>query len=59
MEFYSGIDLHSNNSVVVVMDAQGKVVYRRRLENELRKIELALRPYRDDLIGVVVESTFN
>lgn len=57
--FYCGIDLHSNNSVVVVMDAQGKVVYRRRLDNDLRWIEQALAPYRAGLRGVVVESTFN
>ena len=56
---YGGIDLHSNNSVVVVKDAAGKVVYRRRLENDLGKIEKALAPYREELSGVVVESTFN
>jgi len=59
MNLYSGIDLHSNNSVVVVMNAEGKVLYRRRLENDLGKITQALAPYRKDLIGVVVESTFN
>jgi transposase len=56
---YGGIDLHSNNSVVVVKDGAGKVLYRRRLENDLRKIEQALAPYRERLAGVVVESTFN
>src|SRR5260221_3086226 len=59
MEFYCGIDLHSNNNVVVVMDAVGRVHYRRRLENDLGKIELALAPYHSELSGVVVESTFN
>ena len=56
---YGGIDLHSNNSMVVVKDAEGKVLYRRRLENDLRRIEAALAPYREQLSGVVVESTFN
>jgi transposase len=56
---YGGIDLHSNNSVVVVMDSGGKVVYRRRLDNDLRRIEGALAPYREELNGVVVESTYN
>lgn len=59
MNLYSGIDLHSNNSVVVVKDSGGKVLYRRRLENDLRKIDQALAAYRKDLCGVVVESTFN
>src|ERR1044071_5605285 len=56
---YSGIDLHSNNSVVVVKDADGKVLYRRRLENDLQRIQQALAPFRERLRGVVVESTFN
>ncbi len=56
---YGGIDLHSNNSVVAVMDAQGKILYRRRLPNDLQHIEQALRPYRERLGAVVVESTFN
>jgi transposase len=56
---YGGIDLHSNNSVVVVKDAEGKVLYRRRLDNDLGRIEGALAPYRAGLSGVVVESTFN
>ena len=32
---YSGIDLHSNNSVLLVADQEDKVVYRKRLRNEL------------------------
>src|SRR5919106_1032201 len=56
---YSGIDLHSNNNVVVVSDEADRVVYRRRLPNELGKVLEALEPYRDELAGVVVESTYN
>jgi transposase len=59
MDVYGGIDLHSNNSLVAVIDAQGKPLYRRRIENDLTKIELALRPYREQLKGIAVESTFN
>jgi transposase len=56
---YSGIDLHSNNSVVVVSDEADRVVYRARLPNELGKVLEALEPYREELAGVVVESTYN
>jgi len=56
---YSGIDLHSNNSVVVVSDEADRVVYERRLPNELAKVLEALEPYREELAGVVVESTYN
>ncbi len=53
---YSGIDLHSNNSVVVVSDEADRVMYSKRLPNELAKVLEALEPYRDELAGVVVES---
>ncbi len=56
---YSGIDLHSNNSVVVVKDAAGKLLYRRRLANDLQRIRQALAPYQERLSAVAVESTFN
>ena len=56
---YAGIDLHSNNSVVVVTDAEDKVVYRKRLRNEVDAVLGALSPYSDSVGGVVVESTYN
>lgn len=56
---YSGIDLHSNNSVVTVTDEQDRVVAEKRLPNDLAKIIAFLDPWRDDLVGVVVESTYN
>ena len=59
MTLYAGIDLHSNNSVVVVQDEEDHVVGRRRLANDLSAVCAWLEPYRDDLAGVVVESTYN
>jgi transposase len=56
---YGGIDLHSNNSVVALIDERGKLLYRRRHPNDLRGIERALAPYRKGLRAVAVESTFN
>jgi transposase len=56
---YSGIDLHSNNNVVMVIDEADRVLYRRRLPNELAKVLEALEPYRAELAGVAVESTYN
>ena len=56
---YAGIDLHSNNNVVVVTDAEDKVLYRKRLRNELDVVLGALSPFSDLLRGVVVESTYN
>jgi transposase len=59
MGLYAGIDLHSNNSVVVVQDEEDNVVGRGRLPNELKRVSSWLEPYRNDLVGVVVESTYN
>jgi transposase len=56
---FSGIDLHSNNSVVVVSDEEDRIVYQRRLPNDLQHILAALAPHREELGGVVIESTFN
>lgn len=56
---YSGIDLHSNNSLVTVTDEEDRVVAERRLPNDLGKIIGFLSHWREELAGVVVESTFN
>jgi hypothetical protein len=55
---FSGLDLHSNNSVVVVSDAEDRIVLQRRLPNELSAILAALAPHRDEPAGVVAESTY-
>jgi transposase len=56
---YSGIDLHSNNSVIVVSDEADRVMCKRRVPNELGQVLALLEPYRAELAGVVVESTYN
>jgi len=56
---YSGIDLHSNNSVIVVSDETDRVLCKRRVANDLRVVLSTLEPYRDELAAVAVESTFN
>ena len=59
MELYAGIDLHSNNSVVSVLDENDRVVYAKRLPNDLATIIAALRSCSGNLNGVAVESTYN
>ncbi len=56
---YSGIDLHSNNCVVLVTDDSDRVLFQRRLPNRLQEVLDALAPHRGELAGVVVESTYN
>ncbi len=59
MVLYGGIDLHSNNNVVVVQDSDDNVVGRQRLPNDLRTVCDWLKPFRKELAGLVVESTYN
>ena len=40
MPLYGGIDLHANNSVVVLLNAQDQVIYQKRLPNHLPTISL-------------------
>jgi transposase len=59
MKLYCGIDLHGNNNVVSIIDEKDSVMFEKRLANELPVVQQALNPYRENLFGVVVESTYN
>lgn len=59
MKAYAGIDLHSSNNYTAVIDDQDRRLYGRRLSNRLNTILSALNPFRENLKGVVVESTYN
>src|SRR5499427_8686124 len=59
MALYGGIDLHANNSVIVLLNEQDKVIYRKRLSNDLPTILEQLAPYHMEIKGLVVESTYN
>lgn len=59
MSLYAGIDLHSNNNYIGIIDDADHRVYKKKLPNDLSSILLALDRYKKDLTGVVVESTFN
>jgi len=59
MEVYAGLDLHSTNTYVAMIDQENKVLYKQRHRNEVPDILSALDPFKADIRGVVVESTFN
>jgi transposase len=59
MKLYCGIDLHSNNSMISLIDETDRVVSEKRLDNKFEAIEHHLQPFQDDISGVVVESTYN
>lgn len=56
---YAGIDLHSNNSHLAILDQNDKHVFHKKLPNVTDVILAELEPYKEDLAEIVVESTFN
>ena len=59
MQLYCGIDLHSNNSMVSLIDDTDKLISEQRLDNNLSTITTHLQPYANDITGIVIESTYN
>lgn len=59
MALYCGIDLHSTSSYLSVQDERDAVVVGKKLPNRLEVVLGELETYRDELVGIAVESTFN
>ena len=59
MELYAAIDLHSNNSVVMLLDERDRTMFAKRLPNDLTQIISALQSCPGTVHGVAVESTYN
>jgi transposase len=59
MQLYAGLDLHSRNTYIGVMDKEFKRVFGKRVSNNLPLILKTLEPFQDQLQGLVVESTYN
>jgi transposase len=59
MKVYAGIDLHSSNNYIGIINEEGQRLYQKRLPNRLEYILEALEPFKESMEGVVVESTYN
>lgn len=59
MTLYCGIDLHSNNSMISLINDTDQLISEKRLDNDFEAISSHLHPYQDELEGIVVESTYN
>jgi transposase len=55
----AGIDLHSNNLVVGVINQDGKRIAHRKLDCELEQVLEFIKPMKRRLQSMAVESTFN
>ena len=59
MSLYAGMDLHSRNTFTGILDHKFKRVFEKRLDNDLSLILTTLEPFREELKGIVLESTYN
>jgi transposase len=59
MGLYTGFDLHSSNSYVGIIDEDGKRIWKRKLRNDPSLILAMIGPLKEDIVGIVVESTYN
>ncbi|MDH5202889.1 MAG: IS110 family transposase [Nitrospirota bacterium] len=59
MRLYAAFDLHSSNSYLGISDEKGERIFKKKLPNDPAKIKEALRPFKTNIEGIVVESTYN
>jgi len=59
MKLYAGLDLHSRNTYIGIMDDTFNRVFKKRVPNDLDQILQILKPFKKRLRGFVVESTYN
>ena len=59
MKLYVGVDLHSSNSYLAIIDETGKRIFHRKLPNDAATIIETLSFYEGSIAGIVVESTYN
>ena len=52
MKTYAGIDLHSSNNYLGIIDDQDKRLFGQRLPNCIDTIVEALKPFRETLTGI-------
>src|ERR1039458_2292625 len=58
-QLMAGIDLHGNNLVIGLVDQDGQRIKDRKLACDLKLVDTFLAPYKAQIKGMVVESTFN
>jgi transposase len=59
MRLYAGIDLHSNNHYLGIVNEENQVLFKQKLVNNLKETLTVLEAFRKEIEGVAVESTFN
>jgi len=59
MSYYVGIDLHSDNNFIGIIDKKDCRILSKKLPNDLDVVLNTLKPFKRKIKGVVIESTYN
>jgi len=59
MDHFIGIDLHSNNSYIAVIDTDNNRIFKKKARNNLKEVLKILSPFEQQIKGIAVESTYN
>ena len=55
MQLYAGLDLHSTNTYIGILDQEFNRIFKKRVANNLELILQTLNPFGIQLKGLVVE----
>ncbi len=58
MKLYTGLGLHSTSAYLGIEDENGKRTFKKKLPNDREVILETLDPYKNDIVGIVVESAY-
>jgi transposase len=58
-QLYVASDLHGNNNLMGIIDSEGKRIFKKKLPNDPLLINAILKPFKEEIVGIVVESTYN
>jgi transposase len=58
-QLYVASDLHGNNNLLGIIDGDGKRIFKKKLPNDPLLINDILKPFKEEIVGIVVESTYN
>ena len=57
MSYYVGIDLHSDNNFIGIIDKKDCRILSKKIPNDLDTVLNTLKPFKRKIKGIVVEST--
>lgn len=58
-QLYVGIDLHSNNNHIGILNQKDTRIFHKRLPNQEDVVLAELEPFRDEIVSIAIESTYN